>query len=304
MANAVTANLSLDSVIEKYLDAMWMEKGLSDNSLASYRRDLKIYGSWLQLNNRDLLTARQQDILEYLGVRLKQGRAARSTARLLSCLRGFYQYQLRENAIDEDPCLLVEAPKLGLSLPKSLTEEDVERLLEAPNVEEPIGLRDRSMLELLYACGLRVTELVDLQVAQLSLTQGVVRVMGKGSKERLVPVGEEALAWLQRYIRESRPELLPGSGEGILFPSLRAKKMTRQTFWHRIKHYAVLAGIDKPLSPHTLRHAFATHLINHGADLRVVQLLLGHSDLSTTQIYTHVARERMKQLHATHHPRG
>jgi integrase/recombinase XerD len=304
MAQTLTEYSVQDPVIEKYLDAMWMEKGLSDNSLASYRRDLGTWGQWLQSIDRDLLTARQEDILAYLGVRLKQGRAARSTARLLSCLRGFYQYQLRENVIAEDPSLQVEAPKLGRPLPKSLSEEEVERLLEAPDTGEPIGLRDRTMLELLYACGLRVTELVSLQVSQLSMTQGVIRVMGKGSKERLVPVGEEALGWLRRYLREGRPELLPGGGEGILFPSNRAKMMTRQTFWHRIKHYAVVAGIDKPLSPHTLRHAFATHLINHGADLRVVQLLLGHSDLSTTQIYTHVARERMKQLHAKHHPRG
>jgi len=294
----------LNLIIDAYLDSMWMEKGLSENTLSSYRQDLRSYGRWLESIGLFIETARQEDILGYLGYRLDQGRAARSTARSLSCIKGFYQHCLREGKIDVDPSLLVDSPKLGRPLPKSLSEEEVERLLETPDTEDPLGLRDRAMLELIYACGLRVSELVSLEIAQLSLTQGVVRVLGKGGKERLVPVGEEALSWLEQYLKEGRGELIPDGLDGVLFPSRRGQKMTRQTFWHRIKRHALKAGIDKPLSPHTMRHAFATHLINHGADLRVVQLLLGHSDLSTTQIYTHVARERMKQLHEKHHPRG
>jgi integrase/recombinase XerD len=223
---------------------------------------------------------------------------------LLSCLRGFYQYQLRESRISLDPTLDIDSPKMGRPLPKSLSEQDVEALLNAPDTDEPLELRDKAMLELLYASGLRVTELITLQVGQLSVNQGVVRVMGKGSKERLVPTGEEALDWLQRYMKDGRPALLGARMSDTMFPSRRGAVMTRQTFWYRIKIYAQRAGIRQSLSPHTLRHAFATHLINHGADLRVVQLLLGHSDLSTTQIYTHVAKERMKDLHAQHHPRG
>jgi integrase/recombinase XerD len=218
-------------------------------------------------------------------------------------LRGFYRYQVRENRLSVDPVALIESPNLGRPLPKSLTENDVERLLQAPLTDEAVGLRDRTMLEVLYACGLRVTELVSLTLPQVNLRQGVVRVTGKGGKDRLVPMGEVAAQWLTRYMNEARPLLLRAQSD-VLFPSTRGQQMTRQTFWHRIKHWATVAGIDKPLSPHTLRHAFATHLINHGADLRVVQLLLGHSDLSTTQIYTHVAQERMKSLHAEHHPRG
>ena len=211
---------------------------------------------------------------------------------------------MREKVLSEDPTALIENPKLGRPLPKSLTEDDVERLLAAPDLGEAIGLRDRTMLEVLYASGLRVSELVGLTIPEINLRQGVVRVFGKGSKERLVPLGQEAQSWLERYIREARPELLGGRQSNVLFPSLRGTQMTRQTFWHRIKQCATVAGINKPLSPHTLRHAFATHLLNHGADLRVVQLLLGHSDLSTTQIYTHIANSRMKDLHAQHHPRG
>lgn len=293
-----------DPVIDSYLDALWMEKGLSQNTLASYRLDLSHFGLWLADNGGQLLTVSKGSIEAYLALRLAEKKSARSTARLLSCLRGFYRYQLREMKIAVDPTLDIDSPRLGRPLPKSLSEQEVEALLEAPDISQPIELRDRAMLELLYASGLRVTELVTLQVGQLSLGQGVVRVMGKGSKERLVPTGEEALAWLRRYLGQGRPLLLGDKMSDVLFPSRRGTMMTRQTFWHRIKHYAQRAGIAKPLSPHTLRHAFATHLINHGADLRVVQLLLGHSDLSTTQIYTHVARERMKDLHARHHPRG
>jgi len=288
--------------IDLYLDAIWVEKGLSDSSLSSYRRDLDGFARWLQLPS-GLLAVSEADVGRYLAHRLQNKISARSTARFLSCVRGFYAYQLRENAMQENPVALIESPKQGRPLPKSLSEGDVIRLLAAPNVAEAIGLRDRTMLEVLYACGLRVSELTGLTLAQVNLRQGVVRVMGKGSKERLVPLGEEAMNWLLRYAKEARPALLKGSSE-VLFPSTRGQQMTRQTFWHRIKHWAQVAGIETELSPHTLRHAFATHLVNHGADLRVVQLLLGHSDLSTTQIYTHVAEARMKSLHAEHHPRG
>jgi len=229
---------------------------------------------------------------------------ASSTSRMLSCLRGFFRYLLREELISEDPVLLIDSPKKGRALPKTLTEDDVERLLNAPELNDPVHFRDRAMLEVLYATGLRVTELVSLQLFEVNLNQGVVRVMGKGGKERLVPLGEEAISWVQRYLVQVRPLLLGENISDVLFPSRRGQMMTRQTFWHRIKHYALIAGIDKPLSPHVMRHAFATHLLNHGADLRVVQMLLGHSDLSTTQIYTHVAQQRLQSLHQQHHPRG
>lgn len=294
-----------EPIIDRYLDAVWMEKGLSENTLSSYRRDLKQFSHWLEQQANSVLRVDRHDIMVYLAARIQKGDSPRSTARHLSCLRGFYQYQLRESQISVDPTLEIESPKLGRSLPKSLSEEDVEALLAAPNTEDPLELRDRAMLELLYASGLRVTELVSLKMGQLSMNQAVVRVMGKGSKERLVPTGEEALYWIRQYFQYGRPALLNDeTGCDAVFPSKRGRAMTRQTFWHRIKAYALRAGIKKNLSPHTLRHAFATHLINHGADLRVVQLLLGHSDLSTTQIYTHVARERMKSLHSQHHPRG
>lgn len=293
-----------NTVIDLYLDALFMEKGLSQNTLVSYQRDLIHFDRWLATQSASLLDVKKTDIEFYLSFRLQNKQSARSTARLLSCLRGFYQYQLRESRILLDPTLEIESPRLPSTLPKSLSEADVEALLAAPDINQPIELRDRAMLELLYASGLRVTELVSIQLGQLSMTQGVIRVMGKGSKERLVPTGEEALLWLQRYMQQGRPLLLGAKMSDTMFPSKRGTMMTRQTFWHRIKIYAQRAGINRPLSPHTLRHAFATHLINHGADLRVVQLLLGHSDLSTTQIYTHVARERMKELHAEHHPRG
>lgn len=293
----------LNMDIDRFLDALWLEKGLSENTLQSYRRDLQQFQNWLTSEDnrgevRQLLEVGREDIQRYLQWRLKNKIKARSTSRLLSCLRSFYRYNLRESLIREDPTLKIENPKLGRPLPKTLSEIDVEALLLAPDIEEVIGLRDRAMMELLYACGLRVSELVTLPINQINFRQGVVKVMGKGSKERLVPMGEIAQDWIEEYIKVARPELLRGNSSQALFLSSRGQTMTRQTFWYRIKHYATVAGIDKSLSPHVLRHAFATHLINHGADLRVVQLLLGHSDLSTTQIYTHVAQQRM-QAHSS-----
>jgi len=298
-------DLTVHPEIERYIDAMWMEKGLSDNSLSSYRRDLRQFHDWLATNkDSSILRADRSSLQAYLGARLRQGQSPRSTARFMSCVRGFYHYLLREGRITVDPTLDVDSPKLGRPLPKSLSEQDVERLLQAPDLDVALEFRDRTMLEMLYACGLRVTELTSLQLVQVSINQGVVRVFGKGSKERLVPMGEEALLWLRRYMAGPRAELLKGVPSDVVFPSRRGRQMTRQTFWYRIKIYALRAGIRQELSPHTLRHAFATHLLNHGADLRVVQLLLGHSDLSTTQIYTHVAKQRMQELHSRHHPRG
>lgn len=258
----------------------------------------------MQERNVDLPGAGREVILDHLAWRVENAYKPRSTARFLSGARGFYRYLLREKLISVDPTLQIDMPQLGKPLPKSLSEADVEALLAAPDLSEPIGERDRAMLEVLYACGLRVTELISLTLEQVNLRQGVLRVMGKGSKERLVPMGEEAIVWVERYMRGARDELLGGKPSDVLFPSTRGDQMTRQTFWHRIKHQATVAGIGKSLSPHTLRHAFATHLLNHGADLRVVQMLLGHSDLSTTQIYTHVARARLQEMHAKHHPRG
>lgn len=292
------------SLIDQFLDALWLEKGLADNSRESYRSDLELFHGWLGERGGELPGASREAILDHLAWRVEQGYKARSTARFLSGARGFYRYLLRERLIAVDPTLQVEMPQLGKPLPKSLSEADVEALLAAPDLSEPIGQRDRAMLEVLYACGLRVTELVSLTLDQVNLRQGVLRVMGKGSKERLVPMGEEAIVWVERFVRDGRAVLLGERPSDVLFPSQRGEQMTRQTFWHRIKHQAQVAGIGKSLSPHTLRHAFATHLLNHGADLRVVQMLLGHSDLSTTQIYTHVARARLQELHARHHPRG
>ncbi len=291
-------------LVERFLESLWMEKGLSPHTIAAYRSDLAQYQNWLQERGVELHCSGREAILDHLAWRLSAGYQARSTARFLSGLRGFYRFLLREGLITQDPTLQVELPQLGRPLPKSLSETDVEALLAAPDIGEPIGLRDRAMLEVLYACGLRVTELISLTLEQVNLRQGVLRVFGKGSKERLVPLGEEAMVWVARYVRDSRPLLLDGKPSDVLFPSLRGEQMTRQTFWYRIKHQARVAGISKSLSPHTLRHAFATHLLNHGANLRVVQMLLGHSDLSTTQIYTHVARARLQALHEAHHPRG
>ena len=301
----MTTNLQPDlSALTRFLDAAWLQRGLADNTRMAYRSDLEQFAQWLLLRGQSLQQVRRDTVLEYLSWRLEAGYKARSTARFLSGARGFYQYLLEERLIIENPMLQVELPQIGRALPDTLSEADVEQLLAAPDVEEILGLRDRCMLEVLYASGLRVTELISLTLDQLNTRQGIVRVMGKGSKERLVPLGETALDWLMLYLKEGRRQLLTAAATDVLFPSQRGQQMTRQTFWHRIKLHAKNAGIIKPLSPHTLRHAFATHLLNHGADLRVVQMLLGHSDLSTTQIYTHVARARLQALHSEHHPRG
>jgi integrase/recombinase XerD len=293
-------------LLDEFCDALWLEDGLSRNTLESYRRDLSKFAEWLQAQRSvSILETTHADIQGFLAhLYTRQKAKATSTSRAISSLKRLFRYQLRQNKIVTDPTLQIATPKLPRSLPKSLTEDDVELLLNAPDVNTPLGMRDRTMFEVLYATGLRVSELVSLSVAQVSLDMGVVRVMGKGSKERLVPLGEEALDWLQRYLKEMRPALLSGRLSDAMFVTQRGEAMTRQMFWYLIKKHAKQGGIHKPLSPHTLRHAFATHLLNHGADLRVVQMLLGHSDISTTQIYTHVARERLKSLHAKHHPRG
>jgi len=291
------------ALIQQYLDQLWLEKGVSEHTLAAYGTDLRKFAVFVQ--GRGLLLAQaDSDLLNhYLAHRHDAGLQPRSTARALSSLRNFYQWLHQAQKISENPIASLLNPKLGLSLPKSLSEADVDALLSAPDVNDLIQFRDKVMLELLYAAGLRVSELVTLSMQQLNLRQGVIRITGKGSKERLVPIGEVAVEWLQRYLAQGRGLLLNQQSD-VLFPSQRGSQMTRQTFWHRIKFYAQVAAIDTPLSPHTLRHAFATHLLNHGADLRVVQLLLGHSDLSTTQIYTLIAQLRLQQIHQQHHPRG
>ncbi|PZN32485.1 MAG: site-specific tyrosine recombinase XerD [Proteobacteria bacterium] len=292
------------AAIERFLDAVWMERGLSPNTLSAYRADLVALDRWLQARGTSIVAATRADVLEFIAWRVEAGARPRSTARQLSSFRRFFRYIVREGLIAEDPTAQIAMPKIGRSLPKSLTEEEVEALLAAPAIEDPLGHRDRTMLEVLYATGLRVSELVNLKASHVNMTQGVLRIVGKGDRERLIPLGEEAVSWLQRFIDGPRLEILLERQTDYLFPTRRGDRMTRQAFWHIIKRYAQKAGVQKALSPHTLRHAFATHLLNHGADLRVVQMLLGHSDLSTTQIYTHVARERMKELHAQHHPRG
>jgi integrase/recombinase XerD len=292
-------------LVETFADALWMERGLSANTLSAYQSDLRAFCAWLEARRmREPTAANRVDLLEYLGELATQGIKPRSAARALSCLRQFYGYLLRQGLIDKDPSLRIEMPKLGRPLPRTLSEADVEALLQAPDTAQARGHRDRTMLEVLYATGLRVTELVTLEWHSVSLNQGVVRVLGKGGKERLVPLGEEALSWLADFARGPRAELLGARQCTQVFPTSRSCCMTRQAFWQLIKRYALEAGIVAELSPHSLRHAFATHLLNHGADLRVVQLLLGHSDLSTTQIYTHVARARLQELHARHHPRA
>lgn len=297
--------MSNSDLLDEFCDALWLEDGLARNTLESYRRDLSQFAVWLERQqHKDLLQAGQSELLAYLAYQFNLRAKARTTSRLLSSLRRFYRYLLRQGKITVDPTLRVEMPKLPRALPKSLSEADVEALLHAPDVEDARGLRDRAMLETLYATGLRVSELVALPLQGLNLEMGVVRVMGKGSKERLVPLGDEAVGWLLRFLAEARPELLGGRTSNTVFITQRGEAMTRQAFWHIIKRCATMAGLSGTISPHTLRHAFATHLLNHGADLRVVQMLLGHSDISTTQIYTHVARERLKKLHARHHPRG
>ena len=295
----------ISSELERFTTALWLERGLSDNTREAYSRDVQGLNAWLLDQSRgDALTASESDVQAYLGARLSQGSSHRSISRLLSSLRSFYQYLVREGDLSADPTQHLDRPKPSRPLPKSLSESEVDQLLNAPDPSVVVEHRDLAMLEVLYASGLRVSELVGLTLPQLSLNQGVVRVFGKGGKERLVPLGEAAIETVTDYLGLTRQELLRDRQSDVLFPSKRGKVMTRQTFWYRIKLYAKRAGIDPNLSPHTLRHAFATHLINHGADLRVVQMLLGHSDLTTTQIYIHVARSRMQALHEKHHPRG
>lgn len=291
--------------IEQFLDTLWLERNLAENTLSAYRRDLTNLVEWLSRHGLALATVQANDLQSLLAERVEGGYKATSSARLLSAVRRLFQYLYHEKVRDDDPAAMLASPKLPQRLPKDLSEAQVDRLLQTPLIDQPIGLRDKAMLETLYATGLRVSELVGLTMSDISLRQGVIRVIGKGNKERLVPLGEEAIYWVERYLNHGRPWLLNGQASDVLFPSKRTQQMTRQTFWHRIKHYASHAGIDsEKLSPHVLRHAFATHLLNHGADLRVVQMLLGHSDLSTTQIYTHVATERLRQLHQQHHPRA
>jgi len=290
--------------IEAYIQALWLERGLSDHSRAAYRRDLLAFQTWLQARDHQLLDADPAAIQDYLADRYRRGFSARSVARGLSSLRGFFDHQVRNGRLHHNPLAGIPAPRQGRPLPDTLSEAEVDALLAAPDIDSILGLRDRAMLEVLYATGLRVSELTGLRLTEVNPRQGVVRVTGKGNKERLVPLGEEALHWLQRYLSAARPELARGVQAAALFLTPRGAGMTRQAFWYRIRHWARCAGIDKPLSPHTLRHAFATHLLDRGADLRVVQLLLGHRHLSTTQIYTHVAQSRLRELHARHHPRG
>jgi integrase/recombinase XerD len=292
------------NLLESFLDAAWAERGLSKNTLQSYRYDLLLLAQHQEQQGRRLLDASREDLLHFLATQMQAGRSPRSLSRYLSGFRQFYQWLLREGRVLKDPSALIESPKLGRGLPKALSESQVVGLLEAPDTSSPLGLRDRTMLELMYATGLRVSELIGLGVVNISISQGVIRVMGKGGKERLVPLGEEALDWIQQYLKESRPALMRGGDCSEVFVTARRSGMTRQAFWYAIKKHAQTAGISQSVSPHMLRHSFATHLLNHGADLRVVQLLLGHSDLSTTQIYTHIAREGLKRLHSEHHPRG
>jgi len=287
--------------LETFLDSLYLEQGVSENTLSAYRSDLDKFCQFLK--GESLMTVTSLDIESYLAYRVDLGLKPRSTARSISALKRFYQYFVREKRIASSPLENIAQPKAGQSLPKTLSEAEVEALLSAPNIEEAMGLRDKAMLELLYATGLRVTELVGLRMEQINLRQSVVFVKGKGNKERLVPLGEEAMYWLEQFLKGGRAQMIKHATD-FVFPSKRGVGMTRQTFWHRIKHYAILASIESDLSPHTLRHAFATHLLNHGADLRVVQMMLGHSDLSTTQIYTHVANERLKSVHSEHHPRA
>ena len=289
--------------IDRFIDAIWIEEGLSSNTLAAYRRDLTLYAAWLaEHTGRSLDASAEPDLLAYAVHRADT--KATSSNRRLTVFRRYFRWALRERLVEADPTLRISAAKQPMRVPKTMSEAQVEALLDAPDVSTPLGLRDRTMLELMYASGLRVSELVTLKTVHLGLDEGALRVMGKGSKERLVPFGEEAHAWLRRYLAEGRAAILGMRTTDALFVTARGEGMTRQMFWNLIKKHARRAGILMPISPHTLRHAFATHLLNHGADLRAVQMLLGHADISTTQIYTHVARERLKQLHAKHHPRG
>lgn len=293
-----------DPIIERFLDTLWAERGLSDNSLQSYRHDLLHLQTRLVKRGTAIKTATREDLLSVLANEVQQGKSPRSVSRYLSAYRQFYRWLVREGTISTDPVALIESPKTGRGLPKALTETQVESLLAAPDMGTSLGIRDRAMLELMYATGLRVSELVGLEISNVNLNQCVVRVIGKGQKERLVPLGDEALESLSLYLSTSRPLLLKGGQCDSVFVTTRKAGMTRQAFWYMIKRYASQCDISQKLSPHMLRHSFATHLLNHGADLRVVQLLLGHSDLSTTQIYTHIARDGLKRLHEAHHPRG
>jgi integrase/recombinase XerD len=293
-----------EELIDQFLDAIWLERGLSPNTLGAYRADLMTLRRGLSEKDISIEQAEKADLLEFIARRVESGAKPRSTARQLSSFRRFFRYIMREGLRDTDPTADIEMPRIGRSLPKSLTEDEVDGLLQAPNTDEPLGHRDRAMLELLYATGLRVSELINLKQSQVNFNQGVLRIVGKGDRERLIPIGDESQRWLRDFIDGPRMEILLERQTDYLFPTRRGDRMTRQAFWHIIKRYAQKSGIDKKMSPHSLRHAFATHLLNRGADLRVVQLLLGHSDLSTTQIYTHVARERLKDLHGQHHPRG
>lgn len=307
MSNAVAD--ATPEIIERFIDVIWMERGLSENTLSAYRTDLRNFSTWLSSISVEsaadaIITVDRNTVIQYLNELKQRKISSRSQARLLSSLRRFYAYLIREKNIEVDPVALIDSPKIGRSLPKTLTEKDVESLLMAPDTTTLLGLRDRALLEVLYATGVRVSELVGMELTQVNLQQGVARVTGKGNKQRLVPLGEEAISWLEKYLLNTRADLLKGQVTDALFVTKRGAAMTRQAFWYLLKRYAHLAEITPTISPHTLRHAFATHLLNHGADLRVVQMLLGHSDLSTTQIYTHVAKARLKLLHSEHHPRG
>ncbi len=293
-----------EELVDRFLDAIWMERGLSQNTLGAYRADLMTLGRSLAEHDKPIDLADKADLLAFIAKRVESGAKPRSTARQLSSFRRFFRYIMREGLRDSDPTADIEMPRIGRSLPQTLTEEEVDALLSAPNTDEPLGHRDRAMLELLYATGLRVSELINIQQSQINFNEGVLRIVGKGDRERLIPLGEESQRWIRDFIDGPRMEILLERQTDYLFPTRRGDRMTRQAFWHIIKRYAEKAEVRKKLSPHSLRHAFATHLLNRGADLRVVQLLLGHSDLSTTQIYTHVARERLKDLHSEHHPRG
>lgn len=297
-------SIKQDPVIERFLDGLWAERGLSDNSLQSYRHDLLNLQHGLAARGKPLTQATREDILAVLAAEMRLGKSPRSLSRYLSAYRQFFRWLVREGKIDSDPVALIESPKTGRGLPKALTEEQIESLLAAPDTGTTLGLRDKAMLELMYATGLRVSELVGLELPNINLNQGIVRVIGKGRKERLVPIGDEAYESLKTYLSDGRPLLLKGVQTDAIFVTTRKAGMTRQAFWYMVRRYASLCGISRKLSPHMLRHSFATHLLNHGADLRVVQLLLGHSDLSTTQIYTHIAREGLKRMHEAHHPRG
>jgi integrase/recombinase XerD len=293
-----------ETLVDGFIDRLWMERGLSKNTLSSYRSDIAGFARWLRQQGSSLLQAQRSHLQSYLAERIALSARPRSTARLLSSLKRLFRFMCREGIRQDDPSALIDAPRLGRSLPKSLSESEIDALLQAPDTNTALGIRDQAMLELMYASGLRVSEMVSLTLDQISMNRGLLRLVGKGDKERLVPMGESAIDCLQEYLTQSRPELLKERPSQSVFVTARGAAMTRQAFWYMIKRYARSIGIADRLSPHTLRHSFATHLLNHGADLRVVQMLLGHSDLSTTQIYTHVASERLKQLHAAHHPRG